>query len=332
MSATSTIQREPVHTAVRGASWGTNESNEDEVRAPLVSLDIFPRRKSSADVAPELSRLKLVADADEELDPSTIEREFPTISVERAEKSAGFELTIDDFAWRGAFDFRRFDEAIDHARPVGLIAVRGNDAVGVACEVLARYQRLLMRRNAASSTPLFDAVLDAHTSLFEPSRPPLRTEHEHALDTWQWMLRLDEAAGLAVQLAALLHDIDRLDCDPHERIEHRVHRAMDDDQAKRGGERALAVLRSVGVDEETSLRVRDLVAGQASAGPDAALLDDADALSFLSLSSSRYADYFGLAQTRRKVTFMLGRLGPCAREKVALFRLRPDVDRLLQSG
>ena len=41
--------------------------------------------------------------------------------------------------------------------------------------------------------------------------------------------------------------------------------------------------------------------------PDAVVLDDADALSFLSLMSPRYADYFGLAQTRRKVTFTLGK-------------------------
>ena len=116
------------------------------------------------------------------------------------------------------------------------------------------------------------------------------------------------------------------------RIEHRAHRVLDDPQAKRGGERALAILRGVGVEEEDALRVGDLVGGRVQSEPDAVVLDDADALSFLSLMSPRYADYFGLAQTRRKVTFTLGRLGPVAREKVALFRLRPDVDRLLQQG
>ncbi len=290
------------------------------------------RRKAPSMHRPEIVRVSLVADADEELDTSTLTREFPTITVERAERCGADELIIDDFAWRGAFDFRRFDEAVDNARPLSHVAVRGSDAVGVAIEVMARYQRLVVRRNEASSTPLFDAILEAHAALFDPSSPLLRADLEHALDTWQWMLRIAPNIGLAPQIAALFHDIDRLDGEPHERIEHRAHRVLDDPQAKRGGERALAILRSVGVEEGDAARASDLVAGRVCSEPDALVLDDADALSFLSLMSPPYADYFGLAQTRRKVSFTLGRLGPVARDKVSLFRLRPDVDRLLQQG
>jgi hypothetical protein len=285
-------------------------------------------RKLRTGAAPELSRLRLVADADEELDTARIAREFPTVTIERAETCGSGELVIDDFAWRGAFDFRRFDEAVEHARPIERITVRGSDAAGVACEVMARYQRLVARRNAASATPIFDAVLEAHATVFAP----VRSDLEHALDTWQWMLRLEPEIGLAAQIAALVHDIDRLESDLHERIEHRAHRALDDAQAKRGGERALAILRGLGIEEDDAQRVRDLVGGYMQSEHEAAVLDDADSLSFLSLMSPRYADYFGLAQTRRKVAFTLGRLTPAAREKVALFRLRPDIDRLLQPG
>ena len=59
------------------------------------------------------------------------------------------------------------------------------------------------------------------------------------------------------------------------------------------------------------------------------LLNDADALSFLSLGSSAYVDYFGVAQTRRKVAYTLARLGPHAKKKLDTIRLRPDVERLL---
>lgn len=290
------------------------------------------RRKAPSTQRPEIVRLVLVADEDEELDTSTFTREFPTITVERAERCAADDLIIDDFAWRGAFDFRRFDEAVENARPLSHVVVRGSDAAGVAIEVMARYQRLVVRRNEASSTPLFDAILEAHASLFDPSSPVLRADLEHALDAWQWMLRIAPNIGLAPQIAALFHDIDRLDGEPQERVEHRAHRVLDDPQAKRAGERALAILRGVGVEEEVAARASDLVAGGVCSEPDALVLDDADALSFLSLMSPRYADYFGLAQTRRKVSFTLGRLGPVAREKVSLFRLRPDVDRLLQQG
>jgi hypothetical protein len=276
----------------------------------------------------ELEQIRLVADADEELDVSTIEHEFPSVLVSRAQERSPGDLVIDDFAWRGAFDFSWFDELVEQARPLVTIAVRGTDAAGVATEVMARYQRLVLRRNEASSMPLFDAVLDAHAALFDAS---LAAEREHALDTWQWMLRLQPDIGLAAQIAALFHEVDRLDNEPHERLEHRAHR-NEDIQADRGRGRVLALLRSIGLTEEDAALARDLISGHAMTTSEAAVLDDADALSFLSLMSPRYADHFGLAQTRRKVTFTLGRLGEAAKAKVALFRLRPDVDRLLARG
>lgn len=274
----------------------------------------------------EIEHVRLVADADEELDTSTIEREFPTIAVGRADKCQPGDLVIDDFAWRGAFDFSRFDELVEQARPAVTIAVRGADAAGVAVEVLARYQRLVLRRNEASSKPLFDAVLDAHAALYDPS---CNGDREHALDTWQWMLRLQPNVGLAAQIAALFHEVDRLDCDPQERLEHRAHRTNDDVAADRGRGRVLALLRRIGLSENDAILVRDLISGHANATPDAGVLDEADGLSFLSLMSPRYADHFGLAQTRRKVTFTLCRLGEAAKGKVTLLRLRPDIDRLL---
>jgi hypothetical protein len=280
-------------------------------------------------IEPELLVVRLVADEDDELDSSTIEREFPTVTVQRASSAEPGDLVIDDFAWRGAFDFSRFDELVEQGCPVRAISVRGFDAAGVATEVIARYQRLVARRNEASNAPIFDAVLDAHAALFDAS---LNHDQQHALDTWQWMLRLQPNVGLAPQVAALFHDVDRLQTDANERLEHRAHRALDEVQEDRGRGRVLALLQSVGLGESNTALVRALISGEAKGTPEGALLDDADALSFLSLMSPRYADHFGLAQTRRKVTFTLGRLGELAREKVATFRLRPDVDRLLRQS
>jgi hypothetical protein len=283
-------------------------------------------------VNPEIRQVRLVADANDELDSSTIQREFPTLVVVVADAVQSGDFVIDDFAWRGAFDFQRFDEELEQTRPVRAIAVRGADAAGVALELLGRYQRLVVRRNRASSTPIFDAVLEAHAKLFDASPLLVRGDIEHALDTWQWMLRLDPDIGLAPQLAALFHDIDRLESDPREKIEHRAYRVLDGPQARRGGERMRAILRAVGVDEPDVLRASNLVDGCVPGAADAAILDDAEALSFLSLMTPVYADYFGLAQTRRKMTFTLSRLGSDAREKVAMFRLRPDLDRLVRTG
>lgn len=289
---------------------------------------------------PELRLLRIVASPEEELDVALVEREFPTVHVVRTERPEPGELVIDDFAWRGAFEFGPVDERVAQARPLARVAVRGVDAAGVAVEVLARYQRLVARRNPASSTSVFDAVLEGHAALFDPSVPPMGDlDHDHALDTWQWLLRLAPAASLTLQLAALFHEVERLDTEPLVRLEHRVHRSIDPNAGPSSArppsgsvDRTEAALRAAGVSETDVRRVCELVAGLAPTDPETRLLDDADALSFLSLMSARYADHFGLAQTRRKVTFMLARMGPAAREKVGLFRLRPDVDRLLQLG
>jgi hypothetical protein len=289
-------------------------------------------RSAEAILRSEIMALRLVCD--EELDTAILAREFPTLAIERVESRPAGGIVFDDYAWRGSFDFGRFDETIEQSRPVRSVAIRGDDAVGVACEVLSRYQRFIGRRNTASATPLFDAVLEVHAKLHEPSMTLVKEDFDHALDTWQWMLRLDPSASLAVQLAALFHDIHRLEGEPRERIEHRVvdPASGKDTQAhaRRGAERAFAILCNAGMSEETAARVREIVAHERlGKDTEVRLLDDADALSFLSLASSVYADHFGLAQTRRKVAFTIARLGPRAREKLSLLRLRPDIERLL---
>lgn len=288
-------------------------------------------RKAAMFRGQEAFCLRLVSG--EELEASVIQREFPTITVERVTSCGTESLIVDDFAWRGAFDFSRFDESVERAQPLDSIAIRGDDAVGVACEVMGRYQRLVARRNRASATALFASVLEAHAAFYDLANPLDKADRDHALDTWQWMLRLEPDAGLPEQLAALLHDIDRLTSSSQERIEHRARDRMDP-KTTEVGERLLTALRNAGVSAEDATRTREVVRRQdePSDDADAVLLADADALSFLAQHSSRYADHFGLAQTRRKVLHTIGRLTPRARAKLALVRLRPDVDRLVRDG
>lgn len=280
----------------------------------------------------ELVRLRLVGDDD--IDTNVIEREFPTVRVERASTCGSSDIVVDDYVWRGAFDLRTLDERLERAGPVVGISVRGHDAARIACEVMTRYQRFLSRRNHASSTALFDEVLRAHAGIHDVSLPLVKADLDHAVDTWQWMLRLQPEAGLAAQLAALFHDIERLESEPRERIEHRApdYQTFKDAHAQKGAERAFEILTAVGVSAEDAERVRELVWRHERRAGDAEvlLMNDADALSFFSLNSPGYIDYFGLAQTRRKVAYTLQRLGPRAREKLDLIRLRPDIERLLR--
>jgi Domain of unknown function (DUF4202) len=280
----------------------------------------------------ELLRLRLVGEDVSDID--LVQHEFPTVHVERALVCGANDIIVDEHAWRGAFDLRGLDERIEAAGPSASISVRGHDVASIGCEVLSRYQRLLGRRNAASSTPLFDAALSAHASLYDVSVPLAKADLAHALDTWQWMLRLQPEAGLAVQLAALFHDIERLESEPRERMEHRVldSQSFKDANVRRSAERVVSILCASGVDMETATRAREIIfcLERRTGGPEVLLLDDADALSFLSLNSTGYIDYFGVAQTRRKVAYTLSRLGQRARQKLERVRLRPDVERLLR--
>jgi hypothetical protein len=239
---------------------------------------------------------------------------------------------VDDYVWHGAFDLRSLDETVEKAGHTLSMSVRGYDAAGLACQVMTRYQRLLDRRNRFSTGPVFDAVLRAHEGMFDVENPLSKTELDHALDAWQWTLRLDPDAGLAVQLATLFHDLERLERDPRERMEHRAPDYQSARDGHKSAERMLQLLVGAGVSEHDAERVRDIVfcSERPSEDREVLLVNDADALSFFSLGSSGYVDYFGVAQTRRKVAYTLARLGRQAREQLDRIRLRRDVERLLQ--
>jgi hypothetical protein len=238
------------------------------------------------------------------------------------------------------FNFYEMDALLDELaeRSMGpfalLLMAREDRLVSFACEVLTRCQRLMDRRNAASRGGLFDRALAEHRAMHPLSKPLVRADYDHALDAWQWALRLDPEAGLAVQLAALFHDVERLVSEADRRIEQHAadYQAFKDDHALRGAWMAGEALARAGVDEATRQRVGRLIAEHErparEGDPEAeeiALLNDADALSFFSLNSAGYLDYYGPEQTRRKVAYTLRRLRPEARRHLAGIRLRSEV-------
>jgi hypothetical protein len=240
-----------------------------------------------------------------------------------------------------SFNFYDFDFRVDTLAESGLFSlVLAGDAERLpqaAAEVFTRCQRHMDRRNAASRGTLFDRALAAHRNLHDLAKPLVRADWNHALDTWQWTLRLDRDADLAVQLAALFHDMERLITEADSRIEHhagdvRGYQDFKDDHARRGADLAAATLATAGVDPGTVARAARLIAGHerppAPGDPDAtglALLNDADALSFFSLNSVGYLDYFGSGPARRKVAWTLRRLRPAARRHLTGMRLAPEI-------
>ncbi|MFT3772761.1 MAG: DUF4202 family protein [Minicystis sp.] len=273
---------------------------------------------------------------------SDITAEFPTVEVvfERDDgpAPAGRLVTVDLADWTAPFaDPGALDARVDHAAARGAFGLR---VVGLvprvdrACiELLTRYQRHVGRRNAATATPLWDRVLSRHRALHDLSLPLVRADYDHALDAWQWLLRLDPGASLAVQAAALFHDVERLESEAVARVEHhaRSYDAFKDAHARRGAAIARALLAGAGVDAATVERVAFLVERHEKPGDDAelSLLNEADALSFFSLNSPGFIDYYGPEHARMKVARSLGRLGPHAQSRVLGIRYRPDVRALV---
>ncbi|HEV7509139.1 MAG TPA: DUF4202 family protein [Thermoanaerobaculia bacterium] len=243
-----------------------------------------------------------------------------------------------------SFNFYKLDGQLDALAerqdgPFALVLLGDAEQLALSAQgVLTRCQRWMDRRNEASRSPLFDRLLAKHREAHDLAKPLVRADYNHALDTWQWLLRLAPDAGLAVQLAALFHDIERLISEADARVEHRAsdYQRFKDAHAARGAELADALLAAAGVDEETRRGTARLIAVHerrpAAGDRDAeaiSLLNDADALSFFSLNSVGYLDYFGSEAAREKVEFTLRRLRPVARRYLGGMRLPTRVAEML---
>jgi hypothetical protein len=279
--------------------------------------------------------------ADAESGLALLLREFPRVAldIERHALQADTPLSTFDLArWNDAnVDFEPFDTHVEDItrRGPATIVLRGERlaCVRAAHEMLTRWQRLLDRRNTGSRTRAFDDLLARFGALHDLERPLIRADHRHALDTWQWTLRLAPDVPTSVQIAALLHDVERLESQADARAEPLApdHAALKAEHARRSARIALELARASGFDAATCARAARLVETHESTGPepDRALLNDADALSFFSQGSSDCLDCFGPAHTRRKIAFSLGRMSAGARARLETVRLRADVARLL---
>src|SRR4051794_37930426 len=136
-------------------------------------------------------------------------------------------IGVDEWAGDSAdlltFD-RRVHSAEDEERgPVAVVARRGTldeeQTALAARQIRIRYQRCLPMRNVLSRGAAFDRILARHRKLHDCTLPLVRADYDHSLDAWQWVLRLEPGAGLAVQIAALFHDIERLESEATARVE-----------------------------------------------------------------------------------------------------------------
>jgi hypothetical protein len=279
---------------------------------------------------------------------------FPGLPVEAARQplsTLGPRISVADHtvivtasAWRArAFDPITVDEAVACAvagtgsfrlrledEPVG----RG-DLFLTALQLVTRCQRHLAARNRHSAHKLFDAIIARHRALHDLTRPLVAADYDHALDTWRWVLRREPHASLALQVAALFHDVERLVSEPEVRIEQHApdYAAFKRAHAAAGARMTAEALAEVGAPRSLVERVAALVAGHESPDddPDRAVLNEADALSFFSLNAPGFARHYGPEHTAKKVRYTVRRLGASGRQALAGIRHRADIAALIEA-
>jgi hypothetical protein len=244
--------------------------------------------------------------------PRAAARDFPTVEAVDRLQPADDTVAVESSAWRdGETDFYWVDAQADALGERGLVPVAAAGEPLVRLELLTRCQRWLDRRNPASRASWFDQLLIFHRSMHDRERPAARAEHNRALDTWQWVMRLDPAASAALQVAGLF---------------------------VAAGERASDLLAGApgprSVAERAAYLVRALEpGGDADDGDgEVAVLEDADCLSFFAFGSTSFLDDHGEVETRRKIAATLHRLSLRACAYLPAVRLRRDVAQLFSEA
>lgn len=253
-------------------------------------------------------------------------REFPTLSINRiSQAKADARIAVPE--WRNdGFDLAAFDAQIESSTS---LAITEEDLSSPASiEILTRAQRVIGRRNEYSANRGFDEVLQRHCDLHDFDLPSSRSEYDHALDSWQWMLRLAGAATVALQIAALFHGAERL-------ISPAVPDSplLRDAHARAAAEITRRALAGSLVGVSAVAAAADLVAThqRESSCPDVALLNDADSLSFFSLRSAAFLEQCGARDARGEFRYRLSRMSPPARARLSAVRLHREVASLIET-
>ena len=282
-------------------------------RAMLTRIELAARDPENTSTAPRGVASALMA------------REFPGLPVVWTfVDSSGHAFVLDAEVWRApGLRFAPLDEAFERAVGGGATTLRivGDPRTldGVAIEAVTRWQRHVERRNAASATAKFDALLARHRALHDRSVPALRASQDHDIDVWRWVLRLAPGASFELQAAALLRDLEQLLNGPDLRVEEYIpaHIRLKGAHATRSAEMAWGVCAPI-LGRGASERVAKLVQqhGRCDESEDLLVLNDADALSFFSLGSPYFLARYGAEQTARKVAYVLAHMRAGARRRL----------------
>lgn len=144
-----------------------------------------------------------------------------------------------------------------------------------------------------------------------------KTEYDHLYSVWQWVLKLKPDADIALQLAALGHDIDRSIEDRRKRREDfAIYDEYKKEHALLSAKIMCEILQKHGFDEATIAKVKKLIENHEVGGEgDVEVLKEADSITYFN-SLSHYRQMHTPEQTIDKIKFMYNRLNDKAKSMV----------------
>ncbi|MFA6533992.1 MAG: DUF4202 family protein [Patescibacteria group bacterium] len=161
----------------------------------------------------------------------------------------------------------------------------------------------------------FDFVLEEIKTITKNAAD--KTEYNHSQSVWQWVLKLKPEADIALQIAALGHDIDRsLEDYRKMKVRFVTYEEYKKEHALLSAKITCDILKKHNFDEATINRVRLLIENHEIGGEgDVEILMAADSLTFFN-NLSHYRQTHTHDETTDKIKFMYNRLNDKAKSMV----------------
>lgn len=149
------------------------------------------------------------------------------------------------------------------------------------------------------------------------SKSDLDLEAEHGENTLKWALAIKPDASIALQIAALGHDIERSRPDRFKSEDFTDHSEYKRLHSEKGAEMLGELLHNLDIDDEIINEVEDLVRLHEVGGTEEAdVLRDADSISFFDNNLEFYIGYKGLEGAKKQVEYKFSRCSKRAQDYI----------------
>jgi hypothetical protein len=153
-----------------------------------------------------------------------------------------------------------------------------------------------------------------------------KTDLNHARSTKKWLLILKPDADVAMQIAALAHDIERGIYNEGGAGElSKDYNKYKEEHAKRSAKIICDLLRKHKFDQQVIEKVNNIVLSHEVGGEeDIEIVKDADSISFFEENLEHYFERYGRKRTKFKVSFMFERVSVKAKEIIKKFKFKDE--------